>query len=75
MLMVDVFAPGLWSGRPVAVSGAASSPKKTDSPTCSLKSILSHLFFGLSVGGGGLSSSSFSRSRTSRGPFGSLCVL
>ena len=50
-VMVDVSAPGLWSGRPVAVPGATSSSVEADPPTNLLHSVFSHLFFGLVIGG------------------------
>ena len=51
MFMKDVFAPGLWSGRPVAVSEVTCSPIKTDPSTNLLQSVFSHLFLGLNIGG------------------------
>ena len=51
MFVEDVFAPGLWSGRPVVVPEITCSFIKTDPSPNLLHSVFSHLFFGLGIGG------------------------
>ena len=57
------------------LSGSAICPEEANSSASFLQSVFPDLFLGLGVRGGGWSSMSSSKNRTSRGPSEVQCVL